>query len=203
GTPRSAVLTLLSANPSVRLGAAAYAVPQTAPQAVIGVQRAGSLAGAVTVDWKTQDGTAHAGTDYVAATRTLAFPPGVASPSISVQLMADSTHEGNETVNLLLGPATGAYLASPSTAVLTIKDTAPSVVQLASPDFSASQGEPNATIALLRTGVTSTTVTVAYATVDGTALAGTYYAPTAGTLTFAPGETSKTFSVPLKDDGAS
>src|SRR5262249_28160380 len=78
GTPRSAVLTLLSANPGVQFGAAAYAVPQTASQAVIGVQRTRSLAGTVKVDWKTQDGTAHGGTDYIAATGTLTFPPGVA-----------------------------------------------------------------------------------------------------------------------------
>src|SRR5262249_13179597 len=163
-----------------------------------GVLRAGSLAGTVNVDWKTQDGTAHAGTDYVAGHGTLTFPPGLASRNLTVDLVADSTHEGNETVNLVLGPATGAYLGSPSTAVLTIKATAPSVVQLASPDFSASQGEAKATVALVRTGVTSTTVTVACATLDGTALAGTNYTATSGTVTFAAGETSKTFSVPLK-----
>jgi hypothetical protein len=76
------------------------------------------------------------------------------------------------------------------------------VVQLTSPDFSASQGEPQTTIGLIRAGATSTAVTVTYATSDGTAHAGTNYQATSGTVTFAAGETSKTFSVPLKDDGA-
>jgi streptogramin lyase len=40
-------------------------------------------------------------------------------------------------------------------------------------------------------------VTVSYATVNGTAVAGTDYTPTSGTLTFAPGETSKTVNVPI------
>ena len=44
------------------------------------------------------------------------------------------------------------------------------------------------------------TVTVDYATADGTAIAGEDYTATSGTLTFAAGETSKTVSVPVLDD---
>ena len=43
-------------------------------------------------------------------------------------------------------------------------------------------------------------VTVAYATADGTATAGSDYTATSGTLTFAPGETEKTVSVPVLAD---
>ena len=43
-------------------------------------------------------------------------------------------------------------------------------------------------------------VSVDYATEDGTAAAGADYTATSGTLTFAPGETAKTVSVPLLDD---
>ena len=43
-------------------------------------------------------------------------------------------------------------------------------------------------------------VTVDYATADGTATAGSDYTATSGTLTFQPGETSKTVSVPITDD---
>ena len=48
--------------------------------------------------------------------------------------------------------------------------------------------------------VTADTVTVDYATSDGTATAGEDYAATSGTLTFAPGDTTMTISVPLLDD---
>ena len=41
-------------------------------------------------------------------------------------------------------------------------------------------------------------VTVAYRTVDGSALAGTSYTATSGTLTFAAGTLSMTFTVPIK-----
>ena len=46
----------------------------------------------------------------------------------------------------------------------------------------------------------SWTVTVDYATSDGTAAAGSDYTATSGTLTFAAGETEKTVSVPVLDD---
>ena len=44
------------------------------------------------------------------------------------------------------------------------------------------------------------TVTVAYAMSDSSAVAGEGYTDTSGTLTFAPGETSKTVAVPVLDD---
>jgi hypothetical protein len=46
----------------------------------------------------------------------------------------------------------------------------------------------------------STTIAVDYATADGTATAGTDYQPTSGTLTFNPGETSKTVTVAIMGD---
>ena len=46
----------------------------------------------------------------------------------------------------------------------------------------------------------SATVTVDYATADGTATAGADYTAASGTLTFAPGETAKTVNVPVLDD---
>jgi len=46
------------------------------------------------------------------------------------------------------------------------------------------------------------TVTVAYATSAGTATAGSDYTTTSGTLTFAPGVSTKTVSVPIINDRA-
>ena len=57
-----------------------------------------------------------------------------------------------------------------------------------------------ATITVRLNAASSLHVYVDYATGDGTATAGADYTPTGGTLDFAPGETSKTFSVPIVDD---
>ena len=64
------------------------------------------------------------------------------------------------------------------------------------------QEAANATLAFAVTlsRAPSGTVTVDYATSDGTATAGSDYTATSGTLTFAAGETEKTVSVPVLDD---
>ena len=68
------------------------------------------------------------------------------------------------------------------------------------PDVSESDG--TATITVNRQNPMDRDVKVSYATVDDTAVAGTDYTSRSGTLTFAPGETSKTFTVPILDDSA-
>jgi Ca2+-binding RTX toxin-like protein len=50
-------------------------------------------------------------------------------------------------------------------------------------------------------GANSSTVTVDFDTVDGSALAGEDYTANSGQLTFAPGETQKTITVPVSSDG--
>jgi Calx-beta domain len=54
-----------------------------------------------------------------------------------------------------------------------------------------------ATITVLRSAPTGGTVSVQYATSDGTARAGVDYVAASGALTFAPGVTQRTFTVKL------
>lgn len=67
--------------------------------------------------------------------------------------------------------------------------------------FRADENDGDARITVIRYGGNVGAVTVEYATSDGTAVAGTDYEATSGRLTFANGETSKTFTVPINDDG--
>lgn len=65
--------------------------------------------------------------------------------------------------------------------------------------FQVSEGEGSATVEVHRTGTTSTTITVDFTTSNGTANAGDYTA-VSSTLAFAPGETRKTISIPIRTD---
>lgn len=75
-----------------------------------------------------------------------------------------------------------------------------SILQLSSTTYNASETDNAATITLTRFGNTSSPATVDYATIDGTASARSDYTAAAGTLSFAPGETTKTLTIFVTDD---
>jgi hypothetical protein len=103
-----------------------YNAKESVSNAVIKVVRSGSLAGTVTLDYATSDGTATAGTDYLSRSGSLSFGPNVSSKTFSVPMLNDTIAEGPETINLLLSnPTGGAILGNQSTSVLTITDDDP------------------------------------------------------------------------------
>ncbi len=67
-------------------------------------------------------------------------------------------------------------------------------------DASTAEDAGTATFTVTRGGDLTETNTVTYATSDGTATAGSDYAATSGTLTFAPGQTTQTVTVAIVDD---
>jgi hypothetical protein len=75
-----------------------------------------------------------------------------------------------------------------------------SAVGFASLADSVSEGSGSIEVAIVRLGSDADIVTVDYDTTDVTASQATDYTSISGTLTFAPGETVKTFSVPITDD---
>jgi urease beta subunit len=155
----------------------------------------------VIVDFATAAGTALAASDYITTSGELTFNPGETSKTITVQIVGDRFNEATETFTVRLSNATFATILD-DTATGTITDNDP-LPSLAIGNVTLTEGDSgtlNAVFTVTLTGSSSTTVTVAYATADGTATAGSDYAATSGTLTFAPGETSKTISVPVNGD---
>lgn len=151
----------------------------------------------VTVGYATSNGTALAGDDYTPVNGTLIFAPGETSKTITVALLDDVQGEGSETITLTLTSPTNAVLGTPSTATVTIN--ANDLVTW-NGNVTVHENVGNATMTVRLNGPSSQTVTVAYATSDGMATAGSDYTATSGVVTFAPGETSKTVLVPIADD---
>jgi hypothetical protein len=77
----------------------------------------------------------------------------------------------------------------------------PATVGFASNNVTVNEGDGRATVTLVRTGDLTGSVTVGYATSNGTATDRSDYAPVFGTVTFGPNETQKTVTVPLIDNG--
>ena len=73
-------------------------------------------------------------------------------------------------------------------------------LQLSAATYNVSESGGTAVVTVNRVGVTNGTITVDYATSNGTAIAGQDYTATSGTLTFLNGETTKTFPVPIIND---
>jgi hypothetical protein len=78
-------------------------------------------------------------------------------------------------------------------------DLAPTV-QFSAGNYTVNENGGPASITVNLSPTSALTVTVNYATSDGTATAGSDYTPASGVVTFAPGVTNQTFPVPILDD---
>jgi hypothetical protein len=155
----------------------------------------------VTVDYSTANGTATAGADYTAVNGTLTFAPGETTKTINVPIINDALDELDETYFVNLSNASNAILIdNQGQGTITDNDNTPT---LSINDVSVTEGD-SGTKTLDFTVTLSTasgqTVTVNYATADGTATAGTDYVAASGMLTFLPGDTTKTVSVTINGD---
>jgi hypothetical protein len=155
----------------------------------------------ITVAYATADGSATAGTDYQAASGTLTFAPGETSKTITVPVVGDRLPEPNETFAVHLSSPTNATIAD-GQGDGTIVDDEP---RISIGDVTKREGKRNQTTQFTFTVTLSVPydqpVTVSFQTVNGTATTsdGDYVAK-AGTLTFAPGETTKTITIEVKGD---
>jgi hypothetical protein len=121
GSPSTASLTIVDNDAALAFSSAGYSVNESGGSAMITVKRTGFAASAVSVHFATANGTAKAGLDYTAVSRTISFAAGESSKTVSIPITNDVLLEGNETVTLTLsGPSAGAALGSPSTATLAI-----------------------------------------------------------------------------------
>jgi hypothetical protein len=117
----SAEATTTIAPLAVQFSSASYAVNEEAAAAQITITRGGGNLDAVSVKYATSDGTAQAGSDYIAASGTLNFAAGQLTQTFTVPISDDALTEGGETINLALSNlSAGANPGSPNTAVLTI-----------------------------------------------------------------------------------
>jgi hypothetical protein len=158
----------------------------------------------VTVDFATADGTAVAGSDYQATSGTLTFSPGQTAQTITVLVNGDALNEPDETVLVNLTAATHAAIAGSQGVGLIVNDDP--VPALSVGDVTVGEGQSGTTSALFTVSLSAAsgqTVTVGFATANGTAAAGSDYQATSGTLTFSPGQTARTITVLVNGDATS
>jgi Zn-dependent metalloprotease len=149
----------------------------------------------ITVQYATANGTATAGSDYTTAAGTLTIPANVASVAVSVPVTRDSMIEPDETVLLNLSNAVGATIFDSQGLGTIVADDGllVSISDKTTDEGNAGFTPINFTVTL--SAPAPGTVTVDYATADGTATSPLDYTAANGTVTFANGESSKSVTV--------
>ncbi|MBE9219569.1 Calx-beta domain-containing protein [Dolichospermum flos-aquae] len=167
--------------------------------------RTGATTNTLTVNYGIT-GTANT-SDYTGATpgtgKTITFAAGASTATLTIDPTADTIVESNETVALTLATGTG-YTIGTTTAVIgtiTNDDLLPNLNLSANQTIVEGNTNPqNVTYTVTLSRTSSQTITVQYATANGTAIAGSDYTSTSGTLTFNPGVTSQVINIPILND---
>lgn len=169
---------------------------------------------ASTVAWTTVNGSAAGGQDFVAANGTVTFAVGATTATVSVALQDDAVYEGNEQFSIALSSPT-AIVISDGQALGTIVENDPlpppaisindaSVLEGKLNTNGKNSGTPqltNMVFTLTLSASSTQTITVSYATANGTATTtNNDYQAAVGTVTFSPGQVSKTINVVIVGD---
>jgi hypothetical protein len=206
GSPASAVLTIVDDDlpPKVSINDVSIAEGNSGTtDFTFTVSLAAASGQTVSVNYTTADNTAQAGSDYQAANAMLTFVPGETSKQITVAVNGDTQVESNETfvvnlynlINCSVGKVTGV-----GTIVNDDSNSSSATIQFSQGNYSVQEDLGAFTITVTRSGDTSGTSSVDYQTGDGTATQKADFEYAAGTLTFAPGESSKTVQLLLNED---
>jgi hypothetical protein len=204
GALRSATLTLTDneVGPTVQFGAAAYSVAEAAGSVVVTVTRTGSTAAGQSVRVRTASGggslPATPDVHFGALDQVFPFAPGQASINVPVTIIPDNDQVGDRTFVVELVEAVGLAVGVPRRAVVTIRDD-DALINLATSTLTVTEGGM-ATLTVQRTGSTSITSTVRYATSNESAVAPGDYTAKSGVLMFGPGVSSLPISIVTTND---
>jgi len=154
----------------------------------------------VTFDVATRNGTAAAGSDYIATSRTgVTIPAGSTRATVSVPVTGDLAIEGNETFQVVVGNLAGATVSDgAATATLLNDDTTLSIGDVSIVEGQA--GTRSATFTVRLTNVSASPVGFNITTANRTATGSDYVALGLAGQSIPAGSTSKVFNVAIKGD---
>jgi len=175
----------------------------------------GDLSRTVHVDYKTENGTAEAGTDYDHVEGTLIFGPNETKKSFDIKIIDDDVYEEDEQFNIRLSNVRfeDANSLSPSinplsklkcypdvATVMILDDDHNGIFVFPEPTLEAIESIGTLRVKVQRTCGARGKVKVPYKTVDATALAGKDYIAKEDTLVFYNNEIEKFIEIEIFDD---
>ena len=154
----------------------------------------------VKVNYVTEAGTAGSGTDFESSSGTLDFLPGVLQQHALVTVLGDDIDEPNETMTIQLSSVVGADLGGTEATGTIVNDDG---ITFRVDNVNVLEGDSGMTQAVFTInllGTLSDEINVAFFTSDLSATAGIDYLARNDTITFHPGQTIQTISVPVIGD---
>lgn len=157
------------------------------------IVRVGGSTGTLSIDYQTADKTAKAGVDYIAVSGTLTFAPGQVIGKIDVPIPPDGVHTGESfEFEMRLSNPVGTTVDGPMTQAVTLVDgEREPLVSIESKRVPEGDGPQQTTVRVTLSNPSTKPSKVPWYLVG---------APHEGTLVFAPGELSKTITVPWNGD---
>ena len=153
----------------------------------------------VAVYYQTVSGSAVAGEDFEYSGSTLWFEPGQTSINLSIPVMNDTIDELDETFAVQLSlPQNGTIADAEGIATIIDDDTTP-VLSISGGSASESAGTVDFRVQL--SVASGAVVEVNYETVSRSAVEGSDYTPSTGTLSISAGVTEVTIPIAVTDDG--
>lgn len=168
-----------------------YTVMENCGSVDIRIVRLGDFSSHVSVDYRTEDGSAEAGADYIAQNGTITFTPGINERFIKIDIIDDDVFEQDEAFYIQLSnPTNGAILGPGKVATIMILDDDHSGFFA----FADSEHELIETCGIYELRVVRSSgargkVLVPYWTEDGSAKTGKAYEQQKGQLLFENNET--------------
>ena len=153
----------------------------------------------VTIHYKTADGSATAGSDYMASSGDVTFGIGQTIKTITIAALGDRLAEPTENFVVNLSAPINATIAD-GQGIGTILDNEP---RISINDVTVTEGNTgtvSATFTVSLSVAYDVAVTVHYQTANGSATAGSDYAAASGNVIIAAGQTTKAFTVAVIGD---
>ena len=148
-------------------------------------------------------GTAARGTDYTLPAASVVIPAGQTTGSITLAAQSDLVSDPDETVVLDISSVINGVESGTQQVTALITDSAPpslSIDDVAMPEGQSGLTDFIFTVTLAPAATQA--VTVQYVTASDSAFSGSDFAVASGTLTFTPGQSTQTITLPVTGDRA-
>ena len=189
-------------DPTVTITSASQSQDESVGTTTITVQLSAISGLDITIPFTTSGTAVASSTDYGITTSPIVITAGQTSATVTFTIIEDSLDEDSETAIVTLGTPTNGVLGSNFTHVLTItdNDATPTVTFSSGSASNGSEATVAASLNVALSVVSGRTITVNYSTLADTATTDVDYTAVSTSLTFNPGEVSKSITITVNND---